>query len=189
MPPPELKQRFKALCTFGPIPLSPSLYSPLHPFRTSLPSACIRPAANPSTEGGEVHQAKRKILIIDDDPDTVLLLRSILEAEGFEIASAGSRPAGVVGAKLEKPCCIILNCMMCGDEGLCTYRCFKTDNSIKDIPVIMLSSIAKETVMRSRFFKQSPEERRIPQPDAFLYNPPETDDLIETVHLLTEQAR
>jgi len=129
--------------------------------------------------------ATQKVLIIDDDTDLVLFLKGLMISNGFKPIIACTQAEGLKKARQECPCCIILNCMLCGEEGLCLYRDLKSSADLKAIPVIMLSSLPSEIVYRYRIFQM---DRSLPQPEAYLGNPPEVDELIGTISVLTGQT-
>ncbi len=130
-------------------------------------------------------RAKKRILIVDDDKNEALLLRSLMQANGYKPILAGTKPEGVRMAEREKPSCIILNCMMCGEEGFCLYRHFKSDASFRDIPVILLSCVNREILFQFRSMAGAFGGREAPEPEAFLKSPPDIDELVETVARLT----
>jgi CheY-like chemotaxis protein len=126
-----------------------------------------------------------KILIVDDDKDAITFIGSLIRSSGMVPIAAGSMAEGLREVQKSAPRCIILNCMMCGEEGICLYRALKTDEALKKVPVIMLSSIRRETVLRSGILSDALAEQAIPEPEAFLTNPPDAGALIDTVQLLT----
>jgi CheY-like chemotaxis protein len=130
-------------------------------------------------------RAKKRILIVDDDKNQALLLRSLMQANGFKPLLAGSRPEGVKMAQREKPSCIILNCMMCGEEGFCLYRHFKSEAQFRDVPVIMLCSVSRDILFRYRSMAGAFGGPQAPQPEAFLKSPPDAVVLVNTVERLT----
>lgn len=130
-------------------------------------------------------RTKKRILIVDDDQNEALLLRSLMQANGFKPLLAGSKPEGVRMAEREKPSCIILNCMMCGEEGFCLYRHFKSEASFRNIPVILLSCVNREILFQFRSMAGAFGGREAPEPEAFLKSPPDIDELVATVARLT----
>lgn len=133
-------------------------------------------------------RAKKRVLIVDDDKNQALLLRSLMQAKGYKPLMAGSKPEGVKMAEREKPSCIILNCMMCGEEGFCLYRHFKSEIAFRDVPVIMLSSVSRDLLFRFRIRTGAIGGRLSPEPEAFLKSPPDIGELMETVERLTESG-
>jgi len=130
-------------------------------------------------------RAKKRVLIVDDDKNQALLLRSLMQANGYKPLLAGSKPEGVKMAEREKPSCIILNCMMCGEEGFCLYRHFKSEAAFRDVPVIMLSSVSRDILFRFRSQAGAFGGREAPEPEAFLRSPPDISELVDTVERLT----
>ena len=130
-------------------------------------------------------RAKKRVLIVDDDKNQALMLRSLMQANGYKPLLAGSKPEGVKMAEREKPSCIILNCMMCGEEGFCLYRHFKSELAFREVPVIMLSSVSREILFRFRSQAGAFGGREAPEPEAFLKSPPDIGELVDTVARLT----
>ncbi len=81
------------------------------------------------------------ILIVDDTPVNVMLLESVLDAEGFRTITA---PDGVKARELsrsEVPDLILLDVMMPGESGFETCAKLKSDPRTADIPIIFLSAL------------------------------------------------
>ena len=133
-------------------------------------------------------RAKKRVLIVDDDKNQALLLRSLMQANGYKPLLAGSKPEGVRMAERERPSCIILNCMMCGEVGFCLYRHFKSEAAFREIPVIMLSSVSRDILFRFRSMAGAFGGREAPEPEAFLKSPPDVDEVVATVARLTGTA-
>jgi len=130
-------------------------------------------------------RAKKRVLIVDDDKNQALLLRSLMQANGFKPLLAGNKTEGVKMAEREKPSCIILNCMMCGEEGFCLYRHFKSEALFRDVPVIMLCSVSRDILFRYRSMAGAFGGPQAPEPEAFLKSPPDAAQLVKTVGRLT----
>ncbi|HAK47258.1 MAG TPA: histidine kinase [Spirochaeta sp.] len=83
------------------------------------------------------------ILIVDDDETNLVLLRSILEKEGFRILEAndGGMARGIASAKT--PDLILLDIMMPGEDGFEVCSKLKTNPQTADIPVIFISAISE----------------------------------------------
>jgi CheY-like chemotaxis protein len=132
--------------------------------------------------------ASHKILVVDDDPDAVTFIGSLLRSFGMEPVAAGCMADGLCAAHRACPCCIILNGLMCGEEGLCLYRTLRTDARLKDVPVILLSNIRGDTWRRSGVFSETAAQPSIPEPEAFLAHPPDAEALRDTLLRLTRGA-
>lgn len=118
-----------------------------------------------------------KILIIDDDADFVLATKSILEASGHAVTSAGDGKAGLEMVKSQDPDLIILDLMMDsiyeGFSVTTTLRGTPEYMDYRDIPVLMVSAVKKIT--GERF--EVPKNARIAAGDAFLDKPFTADEL------------
>lgn len=82
-----------------------------------------------------------KILIIDDSPINVVLIRGILETEGFEVIWAPDGAAGFAASRTEHPDLILLDVIMPGESGFDTCARLKSDGETSDIPIIFLSAL------------------------------------------------
>ncbi|NQZ12193.1 MAG: hybrid sensor histidine kinase/response regulator [Algicola sp.] len=81
-----------------------------------------------------------KVLVVDDTPANMDVLRGILEEQGYRIFAA---PSGEVALKIAPrtlPDIILLDVMMPGIDGLETCRMLKKDPVTKDIPIIFVSA-------------------------------------------------
>lgn len=81
------------------------------------------------------------ILVIDDDPALLSLLRTIFVGEGFNVLTCESGPAGMKLAFNEHPDLIILDRMLPGINGLDVCRRMQ---DMCDIPIILLTALATE---------------------------------------------
>ncbi|MBN2031600.1 response regulator [bacterium] len=80
------------------------------------------------------------ILIIDDDPTYLKMMRSRLEKVGYQILTAPDGLMGLNLARKEKPDLILLDLMLPGMDGHKVCRLIKFDQHIQHIPVLMVTS-------------------------------------------------
>mgnify|MGYP001401661212 CR=1 FL=1 len=83
-----------------------------------------------------------RILIVDDDPKSQVLLRDLLKANGYATLEACDGKQAVEMAKREKPDLILMDYHMPVLNGLEATRLIKTDDETRDIPVIFVTSSA-----------------------------------------------
>jgi len=81
-----------------------------------------------------------EILIVDDIPANLNLLRQALETEGYNIIAAPSGEVALQLAARTQPDLILLDIMMPGIDGLETCRRLKDDKATADIPVIFITA-------------------------------------------------
>jgi two-component system, OmpR family, alkaline phosphatase synthesis response regulator PhoP len=85
----------------------------------------------------------KRILIVDDEPDIIRLLKYNLEKEGFEVLAANDGIKAIERAG-EHPDLIVLDVMMPKMDGWEVVRRLKRDGRTADIPVIFLTAKASE---------------------------------------------
>lgn len=86
----------------------------------------------------------KKILIVDDEPGVVEIVRVNLEWEGYDICEAFDGQEGWDIVRSEKPDLVILDIMMPKMSGLELLERIKADPHISDMPVIILTVRAKD---------------------------------------------
>jgi len=82
---------------------------------------------------------RAKILIVDDDPDIINLVKTILEAENYTVYSTESGEEALGEVSKLRPDLIILDIILPGIDGYDTCKILKTDDHTSPIPVIILS--------------------------------------------------
>ena len=128
--------------------------------------------------------ANERILVIDDDPDLVELIRLTLEAKGYQVFSAASSTEGLEKVKEINPDLIILDVMMEHvTEGFQVALALrdkpKTEYApYSKIPILMLTAIHSRTPLR---FAQ--DEKYLPVDD-FVQKPLKASDLLQKVEKL-----
>jgi twitching motility two-component system response regulator PilH len=85
------------------------------------------------------------ILIVDDSPTEVLVIRRALEMVGHETASAADGAEGFRMAKTIRPDLILMDVVMPGVNGYQATRALARDPDTRDIPVIIVTSKSQES--------------------------------------------
>lgn len=85
----------------------------------------------------------KKILVIDDEPQILLMVSTRLKANGYEVETAFSGEQGLLRAKKEKPDLILLDHVMPEMDGDEVLARLKQDPGTKPIPVVMFTADAK----------------------------------------------
>lgn len=86
---------------------------------------------------------KQKILLIEDDPDQILMYQNKFELVGFDFIAAENAESGLSLAKNEKPNIILLDLLLkelTTATGLEILKKLKEDQETKNIPVIVLTN-------------------------------------------------
>jgi CheY-like chemotaxis protein len=113
-----------------------------------------------------------KIMIVDDDSDFVFSTKTVLERLGYVVTSASSGSHGKAMLGRDKPDLVILDVIMSSVlDGLNMSRYMREEPAFRDIPIIMVTSIAN-----SDYSTLFPSDESI-EIDAFLTKPIKPADL------------
>lgn len=91
--------------------------------------------------------AKKRILVVEDMPESLMILRIRLEAYGYEVISATDGEEGLNKARELRPDLILLDVMLPKMDGYTVCRLLKFDEEYEDIPIIMLTARGQEKDM------------------------------------------
>jgi twitching motility two-component system response regulator PilH len=89
--------------------------------------------------------AINKILIVDDSPTDMKKLQQIVADAGYLTITAASGKEAVAKAKSEHPDAILLDIIMDDMNGFQVCRAITSDDTTKDIPVVLVSSKDEKT--------------------------------------------
>jgi DNA-binding response OmpR family regulator len=103
----------------------------------------VSPTGSTPGAGRIVGVGKLTVLVIDDDPVILELLRVNFEIEGFDVICAGDGEEGFRRAQADHPDIVISDIMMPRRDGLQLLNDLKADPSTEDLPVILLSAKAQ----------------------------------------------
>ncbi len=81
-----------------------------------------------------------KIMVVDDEPDVVDLVRLVLESDGFQVVTAYSGKEALEKIGKEMPDLVLLDIMMPQMDGWEVYSRIRANPQTKDIPVAMLTA-------------------------------------------------
>jgi len=81
----------------------------------------------------------KKILVIDDEQDILETIKIRLEANGYEVVVAHDGDSGLDAVNITKPDLIILDIMMPRMDGLTFAKKLRSDESMPNIPIIVLT--------------------------------------------------
>ncbi|MBL7186702.1 MAG: response regulator transcription factor [Phycisphaerae bacterium] len=120
-----------------------------------------------------------KILIVDDDPDFTVMLKTVLEGEGYVVDTAPGRAEGMEKIQADKPDLLLLDVMMVTwSDGFEMARDIRKNPEYKDMPIIMLTGVEQRTGIGFKSSAGDPEWLPV---DGFLDKPVEPHVLIAEV--------
>ena len=121
-----------------------------------------------------------KVLVIDDDPVILELLRVNFEIEGFAVVSAGDGREGLERAKRDKPDVILSDIMMPRMDGLDLVTALRSDPKTRAVPVILLSAKAQNAEVKAGLEAGA---------DDYVTKPFDPLELIDRVNAVLAKAR
>jgi signal transduction histidine kinase/CheY-like chemotaxis protein len=82
-----------------------------------------------------------EVLVIEDDPSAIRLLRTYLETDGYAVRVASDGENGLAEARARPPAAIILDVLLPGVDGWEVLRRLKADPDLRDVPVIVVTVV------------------------------------------------
>jgi two-component system alkaline phosphatase synthesis response regulator PhoP len=122
---------------------------------------------------------RRKILVVDDDPDQLELIRWSLKKAGFVIGTAANGVDALVKTRSDQPDLIVLDLMLPELNGFDICKTLRKDPVTASIPVIML------TGMCSEFSRLTGLESGV---NLFLTKPYSPEELVSKVEEMLKQS-
>jgi len=123
---------------------------------------------------------KKKILIVDDEPDAVEFVKAIISDIGeFSIVSAYDGEDGLEKARTLLPDLIVLDVIMPKKDGFEMFYNLRQNSETENIPVIMLTGVSEITGIK--FSGKDMGEFLGKEPEAFIDKPIDSDRLQKVV--------
>ncbi len=128
-------------------------------------------------------------LVVDDDPDAVAFMSTILGNNGFKTFSANNGKEAFEKVKEQKPDIVFLDLMMPEESGMQFMHDIKKNENYKDIPIIIVSGASEETgvdmkelIYDEAVIQAKKEKLGIDaKPDGFVEKPVDQAELIATI--------
>lgn len=122
---------------------------------------------------------KKKILIIDDEPDVLTYLSTLLQDHGYATALAKDGVEAMEQVKQCPPDLITLDISMPEKSGVKFYREMKESEQWKNIPIIIVTGISED------FRKFISTRRQVPAPEGYIQKPISQEEMLALVKRLT----
>jgi CheY-like chemotaxis protein len=125
--------------------------------------------------------AKKKVLIIDDERSVVTYLETLLQDNGYATVSAENGRIGFEKAQSEKPDLVCLDITMPEESGIRFYRNLKDDPELAAIPVVVVTAVTGVGGDPEPFKKFISTRKQVPAPEAFFSKPIDRQEFLDTV--------
>ncbi len=123
----------------------------------------------------------KKVLVVDDDSDVRSFVVTVLEENGYTPLVAHDGVEGLERIQADQPDLVILDVLMPRGSGIRLYRQLKTDDGLKEVPVIMFTGIALRSFLKSQKALDEFKGGEIPRPDIYLEKPVEPEELVAAI--------
>jgi CheY-like chemotaxis protein len=128
-----------------------------------------------------VEKTEEKIvLVVDDEPDVVFFLKTILEDNGFRVMTAFNGQEAIEKMRGERPDLISLDLVMPGISGIRFFHELRKKKEWSTIPVLFVSGHVDETIDGSKL-KETLKDRTLSGPATYLEKPVNAQTYIRTV--------
>jgi CheY-like chemotaxis protein len=129
-------------------------------------------------------EGKARILIIDDQPSEVKMVRMALEMAGYEVSHAYNGREGLEKACSEKPDLIILDIMMPEKDGFVACGDLKTNPATASIPIIVMTSVESSSLI----FPDAENAAGAPHANEYIDKPVDPNFLLKRVERLLKKG-
>ena len=123
-------------------------------------------------------EEKKTILVVDDEPDVVTFISTVLTDHGYETVTAKDGVEALDRVKERRPDLISLDITMPEKSGVKFYREMRESDEYKDIPIVIVTGLSDD------FQKFISTRRQVPPPDGYLSKPIGADDVLGAVRKL-----
>ncbi len=121
-----------------------------------------------------------RVLVVDDDPQVLRLMRVNLELEGYDVVSAPDGEEALEVVTSERPDVVVCDVMMPGVDGLTVLRNLRANPQTSKIPFVVVSAKAQRTDVKAALDMGA---------DKYITKPFDPQDLLDAVeHLLNNRA-
>jgi CheY-like chemotaxis protein len=120
-----------------------------------------------------MEEGKKKILVVDDDPDIRLFLGFSLKKAGYEVLQAANGAKALEVLREHAPDLIITDAMMPVLDGYGLIQAVKSETSSREIPILMLTGKDSEQVTEGNA-----------RPEAYMRKPFATPDILAVIQKL-----
>lgn len=129
----------------------------------------------------EAQSNKKKILVVDDEPNIVQYLEALLGDNGYETVSAANGNEAMEQVKAAHPDLICLDITMPEKSGIRFYRELKDDSEFGSIPVIVVTAVTYYGKDPAPFRDFLNTRNQVPPPEGFIPKPIERETFLAAV--------
>jgi CheY-like chemotaxis protein len=122
----------------------------------------------------------KKILIVDDEPDVVTFLSTLLRRVGYETITASDAEEGLEKVRSEKPDLISLDLLLPHKTGINLLQELRTNKETSSIPIVVVTGFHRENVPQMDF-KEWFQENFARPPEAYIEKPVDKKNFLAAI--------
>jgi CheY-like chemotaxis protein len=126
-------------------------------------------------------QPAKRILIVDDEPDVVTYLETLLQDNGYETTTAADGAAALEKVKTERPDLVTLDISMPEKSGVRFYRDVKENPELAALPVVIVTAVTGFGADPNEFKRFISTRKQVPPPDGFVAKPIDQQELLGVI--------
>ena len=120
----------------------------------------------------------KRILIVEDTKSIREIVAFMLRSKGYETTESGDGQDAEQKVRSQPPDLIVLDAMLPKKTGFDVCQSLKADNTLKAIPILMLTAITRDTGKSDEYWRQKS------QADDFMSKPFKATELVERIEKL-----
>ena len=124
---------------------------------------------------------KKLVLVVDDEPDVVTYLTTLLTDNDYETESAADGVEAMAKMQANKPALVTLDMSMPEKSGVKVYREMKDSADLKDVPVLVVTGVTGFGGKSESFEKFLGSRKQVPPPDGFIAKPIEQKEFLDKI--------
>ena len=117
----------------------------------------------------------KTVLVVDDDPDALDFLTTVLEDHGYATMPANDGAEAIAYLEATTPDLVTLDITMPEKSGVAVYRKLRSEERLEAVPVIIVTGISDD------FEKFISTRRQVPPPEGYVHKPVDHEKLLELV--------
>ena len=129
----------------------------------------------------ESQDAKKKILVVDDEPHVVTYLETLLQDNGYATASASNGKEAMQRIEEDRPDLVSLDISMPVESGVRCYRNIKENPELSSIPVVIVTAVTGKGGDPEPFKQFISTRKQVPPPEGHLSKPIDKQEFLGTI--------
>jgi CheY-like chemotaxis protein len=126
---------------------------------------------------------EKMVLVVDDEPEIVFFLKTVLEDHGFQVMTAFNGREAIEKVSAQKPDLISLDLVMPEKSGMRFFRELRKNKEWSKIPVLFVTGHVRETIDGAKL-EDLLKDRTLSGPATYLEKPVNAEGFIRTVQTI-----